>query len=149
MKIIHTKKIKYQGVLHYAIKYAAWSLKKNAILLIKDNGPYEVVIRPYLISIYQVNQCVHQFLKAKVKTIKTDFRNGILEYKVNLENSYDVNKGWSGGIIYSGNSSEIELLNKAIRGLYSQVEFNKSNSETASFNASFGSDGFSFSSKIL
>ena len=59
---IHTKKIKYQGVLHYAIKYAAWSLKKNSTLLIRDNGPYEVVIRPYLISIYQVNQCVHQFL---------------------------------------------------------------------------------------
>lgn len=126
---IYTKKIKYIGVLHYAIKYAAWSLKKKATLLIKDNGPYEVLIRPYLISIYQVNQCVHQFLKANVKTIKTDFKNGILEYKVNFEVSHDLNIGWSGGIIYSGNSSEIELLNKAVRGLYSQEEFNKSNSE--------------------
>jgi hypothetical protein len=126
---IHTKKIKYRGVLHYAIKYAAWSLKKKATLLIKDNGPYEVVIRPYLISIYQVNQCVHQFLKANVKPIKTDFDNGTLEYEVNILNSNNQDKGWSSGIIYSGSSSEVELLNKSIIGLYNQEEFNKSNSE--------------------
>ena len=45
------------------------------------------------------------------------------------ENSYDANEGWSGGIIYSGKSSEIKLLNKAIEGLYSQEVFNKTNSE--------------------
>jgi hypothetical protein len=141
---IHTKKIKYRGVLHYAIKYAAWSLKKNSTLLIKDDGPYEVIIRPYLITIYQVNQCVQQFLKASVKTIKTDFDNGVLEYEVNILNLNYQDKGWSGGIIYSGNSSEIELLNKSIRGLYNQEEFNKSNSEIVVCGPSNGDYSFLF-----
>lgn len=127
--VIFTKKIKYKGVLQYALKYAFWHLKENGKLIIFDNGPYEVLIRPYLLSVYQVNQCVHQFLKSDIKTLKTDFNKGILEYKKSTVENGNINQGWSAGIIYSGNSNEIDLLNKAIKGLYKQNEFGMSNSE--------------------
>lgn len=127
--VIFTKKIKYRGVFHYALKYAFWHLKENGKLLIYDNGPYEILIRPYLFSVYQVNQCVHQFLKSEIKTLKTDFKRGILEYKKKSKEDKNINEGWSAGIIYSGNSNEIELLNNALKGLYKQDEFGLINSE--------------------
>ena len=113
--------------MHYALKYSFWALKNKGILNIIDNGPYDVSIKPYRINFYQINQVIFQFLKDSVKLIRRDFKNGtICLQKIKSENTP---KGWSCGVIYSGNQNEQLALTKCLDGIFSQEIFLKTNSE--------------------
>ena len=126
--ILFTKYFKYQGLFHYALKYAYWSLKHQGQLIIKDNGPFHIGIRPYKINIYQVNQIVFQFLKDSVELVDRDFDKGIIKLKI-IKSTQSQNIFWSCGIIYSGNLSEQDQLFKCLNGIYNQKQFHTKSSE--------------------
>jgi hypothetical protein len=126
--IIYSKYLKYKSLLQYALKYSYWALKQHGELIIKDNGPFHIGIRPYKINIYQVNQIVFKFLKDSVELVERDFKKGIIKLKV-IDKTPNQNINWSCGIIYSGNSSEQEQLLKCLNGIYNQNQFNKMQSE--------------------
>lgn len=126
--ILFTKYFKYKGLLQYALKYSYWALKQQGELVIRDNGPFHIAIRPYKINIYQVNQIVFQFLKDSVELVERDFHNGIIKLKV-VGKSTIKNVSWSCGIIYSGNSSEQDQLLKCLSGIFNQKQFYTKESE--------------------
>lgn len=127
--IIYTRKLKYKGVLHYALKYAYWSLKDLGSLKIIDNGPFNIQIRPYSINFHQVIQLTHQFLKDGIELVDRNFEKGYANYIIKKEINEIENVGWSAGIIFSGNAEEIPLLKKCLNGIFEQPEFNSLNSE--------------------
>jgi hypothetical protein len=126
--IIYTKSLKYKSLLQYVLKYSYWALKQHGELIIKDNGPFHIAIKPYKINIYQVNQTVFQFLKDSVELVERDFEMGIIKLKV-VDKTPNQNTYWSCGIIYSGNSNEQEQLLMCLNGIFSQNQFYKKESE--------------------
>lgn len=128
MVIIHTKRLKYKGLLHYALKYSYWSLKEEGELIIIDNGPFDIGIKPYKINIYQINQIVFQFLKDCVELVERDFSTGFIKLKV-IDKAARHNTKWSCGIIYSGNSSEQKQLLMCLDGILNQKQFHENESE--------------------
>tara|TARA_B100001057_G_C22871531_1_gene959206 strand:- start:9613 stop:10767 length:1155 start_codon:yes stop_codon:yes gene_type:complete len=125
---IYSKKIKYNSLFHYALKYAFWSLKNNGILTIYDNGPFEIAMKPYKINIYQINQILFQFLKDSITLIDRDFKKGKIICIINKPNKIK-SSFWSCGIIYSGKESEKKQLLKCLDGIYNQSQFNDDESE--------------------
>ncbi|MGB1430483.1 MAG: hypothetical protein ACPG6J_01385, partial [Flavobacteriaceae bacterium] len=80
--ILLTKRLKYQGVLHYALKYALWALPDGGIIEIKDSGPLSADSRPYTINFNQVCQVVWTFLKDEITLISIDRDIGNLRVRV-------------------------------------------------------------------
>jgi hypothetical protein len=125
---IYTKRLKYKSLFQYALKYAFWSLKDQGKLIIIDNGPFKVSIKPYKISVYQINQTIFQFLKDSVELVERDFNKGKIILKIKKKEQKKT-ANWSCGIIYSGNTKEKQQLVVCLKGLYNQKQFQERNAE--------------------
>lgn len=123
---IHTKTLKYDGVLRYAFKYALWSLKTNGKLIIVDEAHRSYGKKVDYIDFWQVRHELFNSLKDKVELMTLENENGKLEV---LKKSPEKNNiGISFCIVFSGNEQEIPLLKQSIQSII-DMDINCSNYE--------------------
>ena len=112
---IDTKKLKYTGTLRYAFKYALWALKVGGKLVIDDEPFRDHGFSTKRIDFWQIRHEFFKSLKDDIDLITLDDKLGYIEV-IKTKDSY-TNNGFSFGIVFSGNDSEIEQLTKSIQSL--------------------------------
>jgi hypothetical protein len=113
--VIYAEKIKEQGVLRYAFKYATWHLKLG--------GRLDVIISPALtfkfltnkIEFWQVSNELYKAVAQDFKVIEHTPKKGKIVL-VKMAERYK-NNGVSFCIVFSGNKSEETLLIKSIESI--------------------------------
>lgn len=117
--VLHTSDIKMRGVLRYALKYALWALSPGGRITVIDNGPDTFDILPYRIPFPMVCQQAFKVLGDDVELIELDRS----ELRIVVERRRPtLAPGWSAGVIFSGNPSEVPAVHKCLDALYRQPE---------------------------
>lgn len=114
-----TARVKKANLLRYGLKYALWALRVGGRLIIQDNGPQAPSFAPFTIPFRHVVQQAVKVLAEDAKLLCVDDAS----FRVEFERTKPVTApGWSAGILFSGNRSEIPTLDRCIKGLLQQPE---------------------------
>ncbi|WP_299734777.1 hypothetical protein [uncultured Endozoicomonas sp.] len=126
--IIYTSFFKKNNLLPFAFKYSFWALAKDGVLEVYDDGPitYESPIKK--IPFQKVSQVLNKWLGGFGEILYRDDVSRKIVYKKNasLDNR---TSGWSVGIVYSGNKSEIIQLKHCIDSVFDSLKMSGYNFE--------------------
>lgn len=120
---INTKKLKYTGALRYAFKYALWALKIGGKLIINDEPFQNQGFSTKRVDFWQIRHEFFKSLKDDIQLISLDDKQGYIEV-LKTKESY-INSGFSFGIVFSGNASEVEQLTKSIQSILTNESIEK------------------------
>lgn len=117
--VLDSKRIKYQGLLLHALKYALWAVRPYGIIRVKDNGPDHQGILPWTISFPIVRQICQTVLGpyCEPPVICSASREIMFRRSKAVPQS-----GWSAGVVFSGQEAEIPTLRRCLHGLVIQDE---------------------------
>lgn len=116
---LKTGNIKRANALRYALKFCYWALAPGGELHIEDDGPNTFGLRPGQVPFSFVRQQTFKLLGADCELLHLDES----KRRISLKRRTSITpSGWSAGIIFSGNSSEITSIHLALDGLLSQTE---------------------------
>lgn len=117
--IVHTGGIKTRGLLRYGLKYALWALRPGGRLTVLDNGPNTFDILPYRVPFPMVRQQVFKVIGADAELVELD----PVGLRIVLERRRPVlAAGWSAGVLFSGNATEVPAIRRCLDALYRQPE---------------------------
>jgi hypothetical protein len=113
--IICAEKLKYTGVIPYALKYAYWSLNLMGIIKIFDSPHSTFAFQKNKIGFWQVRYLCAKILGNFCDFIEVDNNKGEIILQKNKE--YEEHNGISFGVIFSGSDSDEKLLFQAIESI--------------------------------
>ena len=114
---VETARLKYRNLLPIALKYALWSLRPGGTLFVADSGGDDPAPSAGHVSRNVVRQMIGKFIGRDVEWI------GDHVGRIELRRTGPIlEDGWSAGVVFSGNQSEIPLLTTCIDGLLLQPE---------------------------
>lgn len=116
---IHTRSLKYRGLLPLALKYALFAVRPGGRLEIIDGGGGGTSSPAFEIGFNLVRQWTFKLIGRDVTLIDFDPAAG----RLLLERTRPVTPpGWAAGVIFSGADAEIPVLENCLRGLLAQPE---------------------------
>lgn len=112
---IRAEKLKYKGVIPFALKYAYWSLTSMGTIKILDSSHSTYGFQKNKMGFWQVRYICAKVLGDFCTFIKVDNSRGEIVLKKNKE--YEEHNGISFGIVFSGIDSDEKLLFQAIESI--------------------------------
>lgn len=114
---ICAEKLKYKGIMPFALKYAYWSLTSMGTIKILDNSHSTYSFHKNKMGFWQVRYICAKALGDFCDFVKVDNNRGEIVLKKNKE--YQKHNGISFGIVFSGSDSDEKLLFQAIESIIS------------------------------
>jgi hypothetical protein len=112
---IDVQSLKKKGVLRYAFKYALWALPVEGNLIVQDSPRSGFGFSTTSMDFWQIRNELFKALKGDVKLVALDDASGTIRLQ-KVKESYD-NNGFTFGIVFSGNSAELEQLYPALQSI--------------------------------
>jgi hypothetical protein len=123
---IDVTKFKYAGLLQHSFRYAFFAVKVGGTITIKDNTPsFNQAIGPHLIGWPTISSIAINALCPECDREPAPAKNCLVFSRVAPPPLH----GWSAGIIFSGQDSELPQLFRCLDGLLAQPELQGSNGE--------------------
>ncbi|WP_345972459.1 hypothetical protein [Sulfurimonas diazotrophicus] len=117
--VIDKAKIKKQGVLRWAIKYAFWNVSSNGSIIIKDSSYDGYTEREIKKDFWQTKRELFKTLGGEVEPLKLSENE--IEVKKLRSSSYS-NTGVTFGVVFSGSKSEEPVLINCLESLRKTCE---------------------------
>ncbi|MBL1422422.1 MAG: hypothetical protein COC24_018100 [Alphaproteobacteria bacterium] len=115
---IETRHLKHEGVIQLALRRALAAIKTGGVIRILDDSAERQRISPYLINFPTVRALCLICLGADC-SLTPNVNQGELLFTRHTDKT---SPGWSAGIIFSGNDSELPTLKRCLDGLLKQSE---------------------------
>lgn len=114
---IETAKLKFRNLLPCALKYGLWALRPGGRLIIRDTGGSDPAPSTLTVSSNLVRQWIACFIGREVEWAAIGA--GQIEL---VRSSPVLVPGWSAGVVFSGQDSEVPMLRACLDGLLAQPE---------------------------